>query len=462
MKQKQIQNPSMLQKNETYPAEITDLTPDGNGVCHIQGMAVFVPHTAPGDQLQVKIVKVLKQYAFGIAVKIETPAACRIEPDCSFSACGGCTFRHITYAAELQWKEKLVQDAFHRIGKLHPTFLPIIGGEHRCHYRNKAQYPVAMDADGKLICGFYAKRSHRVIPVRDCKLQPVCFQQILDVILQYMQEKSISVYQEKTGTGILRHIYLRQGWHTGELMVCLVVRKPIARQLKGLVERLVTAFPQIKSIVMNCNPARTNVILGEKNELLWGTDTITDILCGNRISLSPHAFYQVNTEQAERLYDVAKQFADLHGTETLLDLYCGAGTIGLSMADAAKSVLGVEIVPQAVENARENAQQSGIKNAEFLCGDAGTVAQRLEQEQMQPDVIVVDPPRKGCDAAALEAMGKMQPKRIVMISCHPATAARDCAALQEMGYNVQKVQPVDLFPGTGHVESVVLMSRVTK
>ena len=456
---KSIQNPSALQKNELYTTEITDLTPEGNGVCHIQGMAVFVPHTAPGDQLQVKIVKVLKQYAFGIAVKIETPAACRITPDCSFSACGGCTFRHITYAAELQWKEKLVQDAFHRIGKLQPTFLPILGGEHSCHYRNKAQYPVAMNPDGKPVCGFYAKRSHRVIPVRDCKLQPIIFQQVLDIILQYVQEQSISIYQEETGTGILRHIYLRQGWHTGELMVCLVVRKPIARQLKGLVKRLVSAFPQIKSIVMNCNPARTNVILGEKTELLWGTDTITDILCGNRISLSPHAFYQVNTEQAERLYGVAKQFADLHGTETLLDLYCGAGTIGLSMANAAKSVLGVEIVPQAVENARENARQSGITNAEFLCGDAGTVAQRLEQEQMQPDVIVVDPPRKGCDTAALEAMGKMQPKRIVMISCHPATAARDCAALQKMGYDVKKVQPVDLFPRTGHVECVVLLSR---
>jgi len=283
---KSIQNPSALQKNEIYTTEITDLTPEGNGVCHIQGMAVFVPHTAPGDQLQVKIVKVLKQYAFGIAVKIETPAACRITPDCSFSACGGCTFRHITYAAELQWKEKLVQDAFHRIGKLQPTFLPILGGEHLCHYRNKAQYPVAMNPDGKPVCGFYAKRSHRVIPVRDCKLQPVIFQQVLDVILQYVQEQSISIYQEETGIGILRHIYLRQGWHTGELMVCLVVRKPIARQLKGLVKRLVSAFPQIKSIVMNCNPARTNVILGEKTELLWGMDTITDILCDNRISLS--------------------------------------------------------------------------------------------------------------------------------------------------------------------------------
>ena len=279
------------------------------------------------------------------------------------------------------------------------------------------------------------------------------------MILQYVAEKSISVYQEETGTGILRHIYLRQGWHTGELMVCLVVRKPIERQLKSLIERLTAAFPEVKSIVMNCNPARTNVILGEKNVLLWGSETITDILCGNRISLSPHAFYQVNTEQAERLYGIAKEFAAFQGTERLLDLYCGAGTIGLSMADAAASVLGVEIVPQAVENAKENARQSGILNAEFLCGDAGTVAQKLEQEQLKPDVIVVDPPRKGCDQNALDAMAKMQPERIVMISCHPATAARDCAVLQEMGYAVQKVQPVDLFPGTGHVECVVLLSR---
>lgn len=450
---------SVLQKNQSYATEITDLTVEGNGVCHIQGMTVFVPHTAPGDQVRVKIVKVCKQYAFGIIEEMEMPASCRIESDCPYPACGGCTFRHISYAAELQWKEKLVQDAFHRIGKLHPEFLPIVGGGQRSHYRNKAQYPVAVGADGKPVCGFYAKRSHRVIPVRDCQLQPVLFQQVLDVILQYVAEKSISVYQEETGTGILRHIYLRQGWHTGELMVCLVVRKPIERQLKGLIERLTAAFPQVKSIVMNCNPARTNVILGEKNVLLWGSETITDILCGNRIFLSPHAFYQVNTEQAERLYGIAKEFAALQGTERLLDLYCGAGTIGLSMADAAASVLGVEIVPQAVENAKENARQSGISNAEFLCGDAGTVAQKLEQEQLQPDVIVVDPPRKGCDQNALDAMAKMHPERIVMISCHPATAARDCAVLQEMGYAVQKVQPVDLFPGTGHVECVVLLSQ---
>lgn len=459
---KKIQNSSVLQKNEIYTTKITDLTPEGNGVCHIQGIAVFVPNTAPGDQLQVKIVKVLKQYAFGIVVKIEVPATCRIEPDCLFSSCGGCTFRHITYTTELQWKEKLVQDTFHRIGKLHPTFLPILGAKHRCHYRNKAQYPVAINSDGKPICGFYAKRSHRVIPVRDCKLQPVLFQKVLDVILQYVQEQSISIYQEENGTGILRHIYLRQGWHTEELMVCFVVRKPIAGQLKKLARNLVSIFPQIKSIVMNCNPERTNVILGEKNELLWGTNTITDILCGNRISLSPHAFYQVNTEQAERLYHVAKQFANLHGTETLLDLYCGAGTIGLSMADAAKSVLGVEIVPQAVENAKENARQNDIANAKFLCGDAGNVVQQLEQMQMQPNVIIIDPPRKGCETVTLEVMGKMQPERIIMISCHPATAARDCATLQKMGYDVQKVQSVDLFPGTGHVECVVLMSRDKK
>jgi 23S rRNA (uracil1939-C5)-methyltransferase len=449
-----------LQKNQVAQAEITDLTAEGNGVCHIQGMAVFVPHTVPGDVVQVKIVKVQKQYAFGIVTEMVQPAPDRIEPDCPYTACGGCTVQHMTYAAELTWKANLVQAAFQRIGKLQPTFLPIIGGEQQCHYRNKAQYPLAINSEGKPVCGFYAKRSHRVIPVRNCKLQPVIFQEIIDVVLDYIAEKKLSVYREETGTGVLRHLYLRQGWHTGEIMVCLVVRKPIGRQLQGLCGRLTAAFPQIKSIVMNCNPARTNVILGDKNEVLWGTETITDILCGNRISISPHAFYQINTEQTERLYCIAKTFADLHGTERVLDLYCGAGTIGLSMADQAASVLGVEIVPQAVENAKENAKQSGISNADFLCGDAGEVAQKLEAEQVQPDVIVVDPPRKGCDGAALDAIGKMQPKRVVMVSCNPATAARDCAILQEKGYVVQKVQPVDLFPRTGHVECVVGMERV--
>ncbi|MBQ8514153.1 MAG: 23S rRNA (uracil(1939)-C(5))-methyltransferase RlmD [Ruminococcus sp.] len=449
-----------MQKNEIYTVTIEDLTAEGSGVCRVDGMTVFVPETAVGDVLEMKIVKVLKRYSFGIPVKILTPSPDRMEPDCKHHCpCGGCTFRHIRYENELELKAKIVQDAFQRLGKLSPEFLPILGCDTRIRYRNKAQYPVAADKDGKLICGFYAKRSHRIVPVEDCLLQPERFGRVVKAILRYAEEKKISAYDEVNNTGILRHIYLREGHYSGELMVCLVVRKSVERELKGLIPRLTEEFPQIKSIVMNVNPEKTNVILGRRTVTLYGSDTITDTMCGNEVSISPLSFYQVNTPQAERLYGVAKEFAALTGTERLLDLYCGAGTIGLSMADAAGSVLGVEVIPEAVENARENASRNGIRNAQFLCGDAGEIAARLAAEQMLPDVIVADPPRKGCDAQTIDAICRMNPERVVMVSCNPATAARDCALLCQRQYQIVKVQPVDLFPGTGHVECVVLLSR---
>lgn len=449
-----------MQKNEIYTVTIDDLTAEGSGVCHIDGMAVFVPDTAAGDEAEIKIVKVLKNYAFGIVQRLILPSADRMEPDCKYCRqCGGCTFRHISYEKELEIKAKIVKDAFERIGKLHPEFLPIIGGESRVRYRNKAQYPVASDKNGRLICGFYAKRSHRIVPIEDCLLQPESFKKAVDIIIGYAQEKRISAYDEETNTGILRHIYLREGYHTGEMMVCLVVRKAIERELRGLIPRLLDAMPEVKSIVMNVNSEKTNVILGRKNVTLWGSDTITDTMCGNETEISPLSFYQVNTPQAERLYGAAKEFAGLTGEERLLDLYCGAGTIGLSMADKAGSVLGVEVVPPAVENAKRNAERNGIENAEFICGDAGEVAKKLADENMLPDVIVADPPRKGCDMQTIDAICRMNPERVVMVSCNPATAARDCALLCERQYKIEKVQPVDLFPGTGHVECVVMMSR---
>lgn len=449
-----------MQKNEIYTVTIEDLTAEGSGVCRVDGMTVFVPDTAVGDVLKIRIVKVLKRYAFGIASEILTPSDDRIEPDCKdHRQCGGCTFRHIRYEKELGLKAKIVKDAFERLGKLSPEFLPILGCESRTRYRNKAQYPVAADKDGRLLCGFYAKRSHRIVPVGDCLLQPELFGRITEMILRYAERKKISAYHEETNTGILRHIYLREGHYSGALMVCLVVRKGIERELRGLIPVLTEKFPQVKSIVMNVNPEKTNVILGEKTVTLWGSDIITDTMCGNEVEISPLSFYQVNTPQAEKLYGAAKDFAALTGRERLLDLYCGAGTIGLSMADAAGSVLGVEVIPEAVENAKKNAARNGIQNAEFLCGDAGEIAKKLADENMLPDVIVADPPRKGCDAQTLDAICRMNPERVVMVSCNPATAARDCALLCERQYKVEKVQPVDLFPGTGHVECVVLMSR---
>lgn len=448
-----------MQKNETYTAEIIDLTAEGNGVCRIDGMAVFVPDTAVGDVVEVQIVKVLKNYAFGRLCNLQKASSDRMMADCEYRTCGGCTFRHIHYEAEMALKQKMVTDAFVRLGKLNPEFLPILGGTSRCRYRNKAQYPVTADKAGNLVCGFYAKRSHRIVPVTDCLLQPELFRDICQEILAYAQKRKISAYREETGTGILRHIYIREGYHSKELMVCLVVRKSIERELKQLPQHLTEKFPQIRSIVMNINPHQTNVILGEKTVTLWGTDCITDTMCGNAIEISPLSFYQVNTPQAERLYGVAKDFAGLTGQERLLDLYCGAGTIGLSMADSVSELIGVEVIADAVENAKKNAARNGVENAEFICGDAGMIAVKLAKSGTLPDIIVADPPRKGCDEQTLQAMVDMHPSRIVMVSCNPSTAVRDCQWLSQNGYAVQKVQPVDLFPGTGHVECVVLMSK---
>ncbi len=449
-----------MEKNELYTVTVDDLTAEGSGVCHIDGMAVFVPDTAAGDTAEIKIVKVLKNYAFGIVNKLITPSSDRVEPDCKHCRqCGGCTFRHISYDKELEIKAKIVRDAFQRIGKLNPEFLPIIGGDSRREYRNKAQYPVGTDKNGKLIYGFYAKRSHRIVPAENCLLQPEGFKRAADLVIEYAQSKKIPAYREETGTGILRHIYIRQGCYSKEMMVCIVVRKNIERELRGLVAVLTKAMPEVKSIVMNVNPDKTNVILGRKTVTIWGRDSIKDVMCGNETEISPLSFYQVNTVQAEKLYGCTKEFAGLTGKERLLDLYCGAGTIGLSMADKAGSVLGVEVISAAVENAKENAKRNGISNAEFICGDAGEVAKKLADENMLPDVIVADPPRKGCDVQTIEAICSMNPKRVVMVSCNPVTAARDCAMLCERQYKVEKVQAVDLFPGTGHVECVVLMSR---
>lgn len=449
----------MLKKNEIYETEITGMTSEGSGVARIDGIAVFVPMTAVGDRLLVRIVKVLKNYAFGIADTLLEGGKGRTEPDCPvFRQCGGCVFRHVDYGTELSYKADAVRDAFVRIGKLHPAFEKIAGAETRCGYRNKAQYPIA-EQDGRLVCGFYARHSHRVIPFTGCLLQPPVFTEILEYLLPALQKAGVRAYDEVQHCGMLRHIYLRQGYHSGEIALCFVVRKSIRRNAGSLLSALQERFPQIVSITENLNPEKTNVILGKKTVRLAGKDTISDTMCGNTVELSPQSFYQVNTAQAERLYAIAGEYAGLSGGELLLDLYCGAGTIGLSMADRAGRLIGAEIVPEAVENARQNAARNGVENAAFYCGDAGDIAARLQAEGLQPDVIILDPPRKGCDSAAIDAAAAMAPRRIVMISCNPSTAARDAAAFAALGYRTEKVRAVDLFPGTSHVECVVLMSR---
>lgn len=449
-----------MKKNEIVRLTITGMTNEGNGVGKYEGIAVFVPLTAIGDVLDVKIVKVLKSYAYGIIDKIIVPSADREKSNCEVSnKCGGCSFRHINYSSELKIKDNFVRDAFKRIGKLDVPFEDILGCENVDYYRNKAQYPVA-DQNGKAVCGFYAKRSHRIIPYTHCRLQPKIFAQIVNTIIEKVNDINLKAYNEIDHTGLLRHIYIRQGYHTKEIMVCFVVTKWCENELQPIVKELTNKFPDIKSIVINKNSENTNVIMGKDYKTLFGKDTITDIMCGNKINLSPFSFYQVNTKQAEKLYSIAKDFAQLNGDEKLLDLYCGAGTIGLSFADSVKSVTGVEIISQAIQNATKNAKINGIINAEFMCGDASDIAQKLASNKETPDIIVADPPRKGCEIETLKAIVKMSPEKIIMISCNPATAARDCAILSDLGYTPVKAQAIDMFPNTTHVETVVLMSKV--
>lgn len=448
----------MMKKNDIVTLEITALTNEGNGVARHEGMAVFVPMTAAGDVVSCRIVKVLKSYAYARAEEIITPSPDRVENDCPvYAKCGGCSFRHISYGAELRAKEGFVRDAFGRIGGLSPVFMDICGSDSVDGYRNKLQIPVARDENGAAVCGFYSARSHRVVPVERCRLQPELFSEITAYIMRAAERLHISIYNEERHEGVLRHIFLRKGHYSGEICLCLVVRRKVP-ELSRLAVEVCGKFPQITGVVLNINPEKTNVILGDKEIVLRGKAAVSDTMCGVKVEISPQAFYQVNTPAAERLYAQAREFAEPKG-KTLLDLYCGAGTIGLSMAGEAARVIGAEIVPAAVENARQNALRSGFSNAEFICADAGEAAEALAKKGTSPDVIILDPPRKGCDEKTLSACAEMSPGRIVMISCNPATAARDCKRLSELGYIAETVRAFDLFPRTTHVECVVKLVK---
>ncbi|MBR1864653.1 MAG: 23S rRNA (uracil(1939)-C(5))-methyltransferase RlmD, partial [Ruminococcus sp.] len=415
-------------KNDIVRLEITDVSNEGNGVGRYEDMTVFVPATAVGDVIDCRLVKIKSSYCYGRTERLISPSEHRTVADCEVSRlCGGCCFRHMSYEEECRLKNKFIMDSFQRIGKLSPQYLPFIPAERVDGYRNKAQFPVA-DKDGRAVCGFYAKRSHRVVEFTGCRLQPVSFGGIVSMVIDFVNSRGIPAYDEVSLKGLLRHICIRRGEHSGETMVCLVVTSiERAVVLEELVEPLVRAFPEIRSVVLNENSRNTNVILGTRLRVLYGTGTIDDIMCGNRVTLSPLSFYQVNTVQAERLYSAAAELAELDSGTELLDLYCGTGTIGLSMAGRVRKLIGVEIIPQAIENAKLNAVNNGIDNAEFFCGDAGEIAQRLFERGERPDVIIADPARKGCDSRSLEYMARMAPDRIVYISCNHTTAARDCA-----------------------------------
>ncbi len=448
-------------KNQVVELEITGLTAQGSGVGRVEGMAVFVPATAQGDVIQAKILKVAKNYAFGKVEEILCPSPDRVESQCpQFPKCGGCLTRHISYEAELRAKEQQVKDALTRIGGFSDLeVLPIMGADCPNHYRNKAQLPIAAGADGQLQMGFYAPHSHRVVDAPACLLQPETFEAVTDTVRRWAKKFQPQPYDERTHTGKFRHLYIRYGEKTGEVMVCLVVNGNGLKGEQELVRMLRETVPGLKSVVVNHNRERTNVILGKKCRTVWGQDFITDELCGLRFKISPLSFYQVNRSQAEKLYGIAKKYAGLTGEETLLDLYCGTGTIGLTMADQAKEVIGVEIVEDAVRDAWENARRNGIANARFLCADAPKAAEQLAKEGVSPDVIILDPPRKGCGEALVQVAAGMNPKRIVYVSCDPATLARDLKYFAQRGYTPRQAVPVDLFPRTGHVETAVLLSR---
>jgi 23S rRNA (uracil1939-C5)-methyltransferase len=449
-----------LEKNTLVELDITSTTSDGSGVGRVDGMVVFVPGVALGEKIIAYILKVQKNYAFGRLDKIISESPERIVPNCpTYQRCGGCVFRHITYKEELRVKEQRVSDALKRIGGLDIKLDPIVGAENPDRYRNKAQFPVGRNKEGKLQIGFYALRSHIIIDNRNCLLQPEKFEQVVNTVAMWIEKYKIPVYDEAIHTGLIRHIYLRYAEKTGQVMVTIVANGDELPNQAELIGALTKEISGLKSIVLNSNTEQTNVILGEKCVTLWGEDTIVDILCGLKFVISPLSFYQVNRSQAEKLYAKAAEYAGLTGVETVLDLYCGTGTIGLSMAKNAGKIIGVEVIPEAVNDAEINAKQNNIKNAEFICEDAATAAESLLIEGVTPDVIILDPPRKGCEPALIETVVSLNPKRIVYVSCDPATLARDLSIFEKSGYEANKATPFDMFPRTGHVESVVLITR---
>ena len=454
-----------LQKNQVLTLQVERLSSDGSGVAHSpEGETVFIPGAAPGDEARVRIVKDCKRYAFGILDEVLTPSPDRIPVDCAVAGpCGGCSLRHLDYAAELRAKQENVADAFARIGGLDVPVLPIVGSPEIDRYRNKVQFPVGTDKAGRPCIGFYAGRTHRIVPCPDCRLQPGVLNEIGNTLCAFFAEKGIHPYNEETGKGLVRHIFLRRGAHSGQIMVCLVSTRAKLPSAEELCTRLKEAFPDIVTILLNVNAKNTNVILGSETHTLYGQGYIEDTLCGVPVQLGPLSFYQVNTLAAEQLYGIAAEYAQLTPDDLLLDLYCGMGTIGLSMADHCRELVGVEIVPEAIESAKANAARMGAAvsaKSRFFCADAGQAAAQLAAEGLHPDVVMLDPPRKGCDEATLSAVVRMAPRRVVYVSCNPATAARDAAWLEQNGYHAEKVQPVDLFPRTKHVETVVLLSKL--
>ncbi len=428
---------------------------DGLGIVRINGVVVFVPGVVRGETVDLQITKVMKSSAAGELVRVRQPSPDRLEPDCPrFGICGGCDFRHLRYAEELWAKRRRVQDALTRLGGSSVQVEEILGAENPLRYRNKSQYPVGSGGE----IGFYRARSHQVIPVERCLLQPEVCDQTARAVGEWMRRYQVPAYDEKTGRGLVRHIYTRVN-RKGESLCCVVANGKQLPREPELAAMVLAAVPKTAGVVLNSNTQKSNVILGNKYRTIWGQSFLLDTLCGLTFKLSVPSFYQVNPVQAEALYDKALEFAALTGTETALDLYCGAGTITLCLARKTKRVIGAEIVPEAIRDAKENAVRNGVQNAEFFNGDASDIAVKLASEGLRPDVITVDPPRKGLAPEVISAIAGMMPDRVVYVSCDPATLGRDVKIFAEKGYTVMRASAVDMFPRTAHVEAIVLLQR---
>lgn len=445
-------------KNSVYTLEITGYTAEGMGVARLEGRVVFVPGTIQGERWKVQLLKVNKNVAWGRGTQLIVPSPERVEPDCPlYGRCGGCQFRHMTYEEELRAKRQRIQDALSRLGGVELELGPVLGAEDIFRYRNKVQFPVSMEKQG-LAVGYYRSRSHDVLDAPDCPLQPQSVTALRVAFKGWMEEYEVSPYEEKTGTGLVRHLYVRTN-SRGEALVCVVVNGKKLPREEELVQALRGAEAGLAGVVLNENTRDTNVILGQDYHTLWGRDWLEEELCGLTFRLSVPSFFQINRSQTQRLYALAMEFAQLSGEETVLDLYCGIGTISLALAKGARKVIGAEIVPQAIEDAKANARRNGLENTEFFCGDAGAVADKLAHEGVRPHVICVDPPRKGLGEEVPAILAGMGPGRIVYVSCDPATLSRDVKRFGALGYRAVRAQGVDLFPRCAHVETVVLLEK---
>jgi len=450
-----------VKKNETVTIRFEDLTHEGNGVGKINGYPLFVPYGLPGEEAMVKVVKVNKNFGFGKLLEVKNPSPERVEPPCDvFYKCGGCQIQHMSYNLQLSMKQQQVKNVMRKVAHLeHVPVHPTIGMEDPWRYRNKVAIPVS-EKDGELITGFYQMRSHNIIEDMDtCVVQEDLNDRMVEAVRRIASRLGIEAYDEKSHSGVLRHIMVRTGRETKETMIVLITRTKELPRVKEFIRELTETYPNVKSIIQNINPAKTNVILGDRTKVLWGQEYIYDSIGSIRFAISAKSFYQVNPTQTKRLYDKALEYAAIDESDIVIDAYCGIGTISLFIAQKAKKVYGVEVVPEAIEDARVNAKLNGMTNVEFEVGTAEEVMPRWKEDGLRPDVIVVDPPRKGCDEGLLNAMLEMGPKRIVYVSCNPSTLARDLRILEDGGYETKEVQPVDMFPQSMHIESVTWLEK---